>query len=97
MLSVVSGVPSWHHQAVKSVDNTRLKITAQTETDGRQIIEAVERTDKSFCIGVQFHPEVAVRKYLDKEDDTGLFMNYDSAMSFFYALSDARGKRWRLS
>ena len=88
----INGVPSWHHQAVESVDNTRLVITAQTETNGRQIIEAVERPDKRFCIGVQFHPEVAVRKYLEKEDDAGLFMDYDKALSFFYALLDARQK-----
>ncbi len=90
--NLLFGVPSWHHQAVENVDNTRLTITAQTETDGIQIIEAVERPDKTFCVGVQFHPEVAVRKHLDNEDDAGLFMDYDTAISFFYALSDA-GKK----
>ena len=86
----IDGVPSWHHQFVESVENTRLVVTAQTETNGRQLIEAVERPDKTFCIGVQFHPEVAVRKYLDKEADAASFMEYDTALSFFHALLDAR-------
>jgi putative glutamine amidotransferase len=93
----LDGVPSWHHQALENVDNTRLVITAQAETDSRQIIEAVERPDKTFCIGVQFHPEVAVRKHLEKEDDAGLFLDYDTAMTFFHALLDAGMKESSIS
>lgn len=48
-----------------------------------------ERPDKNFCIGIQFHPEVAVRKYVDKEKDAETFMDYDTALSFFRALIDA--------
>jgi putative glutamine amidotransferase len=89
----INAVPSWHHQAAENVDNTRLVVTALTETDGKQIIEAVERPDKTFCIGVQFHPEVAVRKHLDKEENEGDFMEYDDAMAFFNALLSAGEKR----
>ncbi len=78
----LEGVPSWHHQIVKNVKGTRLKVTATTDTDGKKVIEGVERVDKDFVIGVQFHPEVAVRKVLDKEDNAGDFMEYDTAMSF---------------
>lgn len=85
----LSNVPSWHHQAVESVDNTRLVVTAQTVTDGKRVIEGVERPDKKFCVGVQFHPEVAVRKYLEKEKDAESFMDYDTARSLFKALIDA--------
>jgi len=85
----ISKVPSWHHQAVENVDNTRLVVTAQAEADNRLIIEGVERPDKNFCIGIQFHPEVAVRKYVDKEKDAETFMDYDTALSFFRALIDA--------
>lgn len=85
----ITKVPSWHHQAVGSVDNTRLVVTAQTEEDGKPITEAVERPDKTFCVGVQYHPEVAVRKHLDNEEE-GVFMEYDAAMALFHALLEAR-------
>lgn len=78
--------PSWHHQAVGDISGTRLTVTARTVSNGIEIIEAVERKDKTFCLGVQFHPEVAVRKVLDKADDAADFMEYDAAMSFFRAL-----------
>lgn len=85
----ISKVPSWHHQAVENIDNTRLVKTAQTETDNKLIIEGVERPDKKFCVGVQFHPEVAVRKYVEKEKDAGSFMDYDTALALFKALIEA--------
>ena len=51
--AMVSKVPSWHHQAVRSVEGTPLKVSAVTNTNGIDIIEAVERTDKPFFIGLQ--------------------------------------------
>ena len=44
---------SWHHQGIKDVGDN-LKVTAKAE-DG--MIEAIERDDCSYVIGVQFHPE----------------------------------------
>lgn len=85
----INGAPSWHHQAVDNVDGTRLEVTALTETDGKQMIEAVERPDKLFCIGVQFHPEIAIAKHLDKKANAGEFMEYDDAIAFFRALLEA--------
>lgn len=85
----IDKVPSWHHQAVGNIDNTRLVKTAQAETDNKLIIEGVERPDKTFCVGVQFHPEVAVRKYVEKEKDADSFMDRDTALSLFKALIDA--------
>ena len=85
----IDGVPSWHHQLVGSIDDTALTVNAVTTTQGEQIIEGVERADRSFCIGVQFHPEVAVCKNADKEDNAADFMDYDKAMSLFYALEEA--------
>ena len=82
----LEGAPSWHHQAVRSVKNTRLTVTARTETDGIRLIEAVERKDKRFFVGLQFHPEVAVAKNLDKEENVGEFMDEMTAQSFFRAL-----------
>ena len=79
----LTGCPSWHHQAVKSVDNTRLVVTGYTETDGIRMIEAVERTDKAFAVGLQFHPEAALVKHLENAENQGDYMDYDTALSIF--------------
>ena len=55
---------SWHHQGVKDLGEN-LKVTATSE-DGK--IEGLERTDCSYIVGVQFHPEWAV----EEGDDTYL-------------------------
>ena len=82
----VSHVPSWHHQAVLSVEGTLLKVTAVTKTNGTDIIEAVERTDKPFFIGLQYHPEVAVSKHANGAADASRFMDYEDALCYFRAL-----------
>lgn len=46
-------VNSRHHQAVKQV-GTGWEVSA-TAPDG--VVEAFERTDRPFCLGVQWHPE----------------------------------------
>jgi putative glutamine amidotransferase len=46
-------VNSTHHQGV--FDPGSLSVSAHSSHDG--LIEGVERTDKRFCIGVQWHPE----------------------------------------
>ena len=79
----LSGCPSWHHQAIKNVDNTRLVVTGYTDTNGIKMIEAVERKDKSFAFGVQFHPEAALVKHLKHAKNERDFMDYDTALSFF--------------
>ena len=81
--TTLTGCPSWHHQAVRSVDNTRLVVTGFTETDGIQMIEAVERTDKTFAVGLQFHPEAALVKDLDGVENKDDYMDYDTALSIF--------------
>ena len=66
---IIHNAPCRHHQAVKSVEGTRLKVTGTIETSGLEFIEAVERPDKTFVLGLQYHPEVeAVRG----EDDISL-------------------------
>ena len=82
----VSSVPSWHHQAVLSVDGTSLNVTAVTKTGGIDIIEAVERKDKPFFIGLQNHPEVAVAKHANGAADASRFMDYESDLCYFRAL-----------
>ena len=81
--TTLTGCPSWHHQAVKNVDNTRLAVVGTTETNGIRMIEAVERTDKTFAVGLQFHPEAALVKNLDDAENKGDFMDYDTALSIF--------------
>ncbi len=81
--NVLTGCPSWHHQAIKNVDNTRLVITGITETNGVRMIEAVERTDKTFAVGLQFHPEAALVKHLENADNRNDFMDYETALSIF--------------
>ena len=73
--ATVRRVPSWHHQMVGSVEGTRLKITGVTVTDGIGVIEAVERPDKTFVLGIQYHPEIAVVRGLD-----------DSSVEYFRAI-----------
>ena len=79
----LAGCPSWHHQAVKSVDNTRLAVTGYTDTNGIQMIEAVERTDKTFAVGLQFHPEATLVKHLENAENRDDFMDEETALSIF--------------
>ena len=82
----IEKVPSWHHQGVRDIKNTDLVVTGITKSNNISIIEAVELKDKKFCLGVQFHPEVAVRKWAEKESNAASFMDIDSALSFFRLL-----------
>lgn len=69
------------------------KVTAVNKTSGIDIIEAVERTDKPFFLGLQYHPEVAVAKHADHAADALRFMDYDDALSCFRALVEQGKKR----
>lgn len=46
-------VNSWHHQTIKDLGDN-LKVIAKAD-DGT--IEAIERTDKTYFLGIQYHPE----------------------------------------
>ena len=82
----IRDVPSWHHQVVGDVANTPLRVTGVTPTDGVDIIEAIERTDKRFALGVQFHPEEAIRKHITGHPDATRFMPLEEAIKYFTAL-----------
>lgn len=79
----LAGCPSWHHQAVKNVDGTRLTVTAAKEIDGFQTIQAIERKDKTFAVGLQFHPEAALVKHLIGAENRDDYMSYETALSIF--------------
>jgi putative glutamine amidotransferase len=89
----IRNVPSWHHQVVGDVIGAPLRVTGVTPTDGVDIIEAIERTDKHFALGVQYHPEEAVRKHIEGKEDAARFMPLDEAVSYFQALIGAAKAR----
>ena len=89
----IRNVPSWHHQVVGDVTGTPLRVTGVTPTDGVDIIEAIERTDKHFALGVQYHPEEAVRKHIEGKEDANRFMPLGEAVSYFQALIGAAKAR----
>ena len=82
----IRNVPSWHHQAVGDVTGTPLRVTAITHTDGIAIIEAIERTDKRFALGVQYHPEEAIKQHVKGQAGASRFMPIDEAVKYFVAL-----------
>ncbi len=86
---VLEKVPSWHHQAIIDVEGTGLTVTGTCVTSGVTMIEAVERRDLGFCLGVQFHPEISIGKAKDGSPEAANFMDYDVALSLFQALVDA--------
>ena len=63
-------------------------MTAHATTEGVDMIEAVERTDKTFAIGVQFHPEISIQKKLDNEANMQKYLDYDTALSLFKRLQE---------
>ncbi len=76
-------MPSWHHQAVRSVEGTKLKVTATAFGSGCEIIEGIERTDKTLILGAQFHPEAAVVKHLNKAENADNYTDRDTALKLF--------------
>jgi len=65
-------VNSIHHQAINKVGKG-LKINSY---DRNKIVEGIESTDKSFLIGVQWHPEYMIYK----KDSRKLFFSFKKAV-----------------
>ena len=82
----LTGCPSWHHQALKSVQGTELAVTGVTPTSGIDMIEAIQRTDKAFAVGFQFHPEAVIARTLSSAGDVERFMDYETALAFYTVL-----------
>ena len=82
-------VSSWHHQAVVDVKGTNLVVSATTTVNGVTTIEGLERKDKTFIVGMQFHPENDVYMALTAGDTTACPCDYDVCLKFFTALVDA--------
>ncbi|MCD7845476.1 MAG: gamma-glutamyl-gamma-aminobutyrate hydrolase family protein [Oscillospiraceae bacterium] len=82
--TTLESVSSWHHQCIASVEGTNLEVTASTTADGVEIIEAIERTDKTFIMGVQFHPENDCAITLVDGEES--LCDYDTCIAFFETL-----------
>ncbi len=80
--SVVSGLPSNHHQGVTGLENTPLSVTAYTITDGVTVIEAVEYGNVT---GILFHPEKVPGMVMDGADVSQYIAKVD-VISFFRTL-----------
>lgn len=63
-------------------------MTARSTTEGVDTIEAVERPDKTYAVGVQFHPEISIQKKLDNEANVQDYLDYDTALSLFKRLEE---------
>lgn len=84
--TTLTGCPSWHHQAVHSTEGTPLKVTGITSVSGIDMVEGIERTDKTCAVGVQFHPEAAIVKHIGKavnNENADQFMTYNTAIPLF--------------
>jgi gamma-glutamyl-gamma-aminobutyrate hydrolase PuuD len=56
------------------------------DMDGISIIDAVECPDKTFAIGLQFHPEAAIVKQLERTENADENMDYETAIQLFVRL-----------
>ena len=82
-LDTLENVPSWHHQALTGLEDTPLLLAGYTEVNGLKTVEIIERRDKAFVIGFQFHPEAAYVKHLEGADNSDSFIDADTAAVIF--------------
>ena len=83
--SLLSRVPSWHHQGVLQTEKSRFVTTGYTVTCGIPFVEAMEVPGKEFALGLQFHPEIVVSE--NPEGKEKEFFDYDIAIGFFEAIA----------
>lgn len=84
----IRNMPSRHHQALGSVEGTGLTVTATAHTLGEDLIEAVERTDRSYAVGVQAHPEAAIRKLREHDGSLSRYIPAEEALWLFRHFAD---------
>ena len=65
---------------------SNLVVTAKTTVNGIDIIEGIEDPTKTFCVGVQFHPEndASLALYQGKADKA--LCDVDISLRFFETL-----------
>ena len=77
---------------VGGVEGTNLTVVSTATIDGVEIIEAVERQDKTFCLGVQFHPENDCKFVLYTKTPEKALCDYETCLNFFEMLVEYAGK-----
>ena len=82
----LANVSSWHHQSVQSVNGTDLIQTAKTVVGGVEILEGLENPKKTFCVGVQFHPENDCNLAIAQGKPEKALCNVDTCLNFFKEL-----------
>lgn len=82
----LENVSSWHHQNVDSVEGTNLTVVVTATLNDVTLVEAIERQDKTFCLGVQFHPENDGALALYEGDPEGALCDLDTCLNFFRTL-----------
>ena len=80
------------YEASKPVEGTNLTVVSTATIDGVEIIEAVERQDKTFCLGVQFHPENDCKFVLYTKTPEKALCDYETCLNFFEMLVEYAGK-----
>ncbi len=79
----LENVPSWHHQALTGLEDTELVLAGYTDVNGLETVEILERADKDFVFGFQFHPEAAYVKNLEGAENSSDFLDQDTAAIIF--------------
>ena len=84
----LDNVSSWHHQglAPKDLEGTDLTMVAKSTVDGLDIVEGVEKQGKTFCMGVQFHPENDCALALHQGKPEAALCDVDICLTFFETL-----------
>lgn len=87
--TTIAGTPSWHHQAIGDLTGTQAKVTATTKANGVEIVEALERKDAGFVVGVQYHPEYVLTGKATADPNGTPYMSREDALLLFEALKEA--------
>jgi gamma-glutamyl-gamma-aminobutyrate hydrolase PuuD len=68
------------------VNGTDLIQTAKTVVGGVEILEGLENPKKTFCVGVQFHPENDCNLAIAQGKPEKALCNVDTCLNFFKEL-----------
>lgn len=79
----LNNVPSWHHQILTALDGTNLILAGYTDVNGITTVEIIERSDKDFAFGFQFHPEASYVKHLEDYPNKDDFLSQEDAAIIF--------------
>lgn len=84
----LEGCPSWHHQALDDITGTNLEIVSTELSSGVPVVEAEQRTDCKFVLGIQFHPEAVFGPAIEGTSRESEFMDKETAIKLFQRFED---------